>query len=42
VLAASAGYIALNEGLENWQALWLCAACATIAVTLLRTRDARS
>jgi exo-beta-1,3-glucanase (GH17 family) len=42
VLAASAAYVALNEGLENWQALWLCAACATIAVTLFRSRDARS
>jgi exo-beta-1,3-glucanase (GH17 family) len=42
VLAASAAYIALNEALNNWQALWLCAAGATIAITLSRSRDARS
>ncbi|HLN09044.1 MAG TPA: beta-1,6-glucan synthase, partial [Xanthobacteraceae bacterium] len=42
VLAGSAIYIALNEGFENWQAMWFCAGCAMIAITLSRSRDARS
>ena len=41
-LAGSAIYIALNEGFDNWQAVWLCAAMAGLAVTLFRSRDARS
>jgi glucan 1,3-beta-glucosidase len=41
-LGLSAGFIALNETFANWQALWLCAALAGLAVTLLRIRDARS
>jgi hypothetical protein len=37
-LGASAVYIVLNEGLANWQALWLAAALAALAVSLLRLR----
>jgi glucan 1,3-beta-glucosidase len=40
VLAASAVYIAINEGFANWQSLWFCLALAGFAVTLLRARDA--
>ena len=39
-LALSALYIALNETLANWQALWFCAALAALAITLLRIRAA--
>jgi exo-beta-1,3-glucanase (GH17 family) len=42
VLAASAIFVALNETFENWQALWLSAALLVLAVTLFRSRDARS
>jgi exo-beta-1,3-glucanase (GH17 family) len=42
VLAASAVYIAANEGVDNWQALWLCGACTAIAITLSRSRDVQS
>jgi len=41
-LAASAVYIALNEGFENWQALWLAAMLVVLAVTLFRLRDVQS
>jgi hypothetical protein len=40
VLALAAGYIVLNETLANWQAIWLCAGFAGLAVILLRARDA--
>jgi glucan 1,3-beta-glucosidase len=39
-LAASAVYIALNEGFANWQALWFSAALLALALTLLQARDA--
>jgi exo-beta-1,3-glucanase (GH17 family) len=39
-LAASAVYIAFNEGFANWQALWFSAALVALAVTLLQARDA--
>ncbi len=42
MLALSAGYIALNEGFANWQSLWLCAALAVFAFSLVRVRDAQS
>jgi glucan 1,3-beta-glucosidase len=42
VLVASAGYIALNESMANWQALWFCAALVGLAVILERARDAQS
>jgi exo-beta-1,3-glucanase (GH17 family) len=34
VLTASALFIAWNEGIANWQALWLCAIFLALAVTL--------
>jgi glucan 1,3-beta-glucosidase len=40
VLIASAGYIVLNEGFANRQALWFCAALLGLAVILERARDA--
>ena len=42
VLVGSAIFMVLNEGLENWQALWLGAALVVLGVTLLRSRAARS
>ena len=39
-LAASALYIASNEGLANWQAWWFAAGLAALALTLLQARDA--
>ena len=39
-LAASAVYIACNEGIANWQALWFSAALLALAFTLLQARDA--
>ena len=40
MLAVSAIYIAFNETLANWQALWLCGGFIGLAVILLRARDA--
>jgi glucan 1,3-beta-glucosidase len=40
VLVLCAGYIVLNEGLANWQAVWFCAALVGLAVILARARDA--
>jgi glucan 1,3-beta-glucosidase len=42
VLAISMPYIALNEGLVNWQSLWLCGAFVALVVSLVRVRDAQS
>ncbi len=42
VLAICAGFIAVNETAANWQALWLCALLALLAVTLARLRAAQS
>jgi glucan 1,3-beta-glucosidase len=42
VLATATIYIAFNESYANWQAMWLCADLAAIAVTLTRSRDAQS
>ena len=39
-LAASAVYIAGNEGFANWQALWFSAALLAFAFTLAQARDA--
>ncbi len=36
LLAVSAIYIVPNEGVANWQSLWLCAAFAALALTLFR------
>jgi hypothetical protein len=41
-LAASAIYIVLNETFANWQATWLSALLAVLAVTLFRLRDAQA
>ena len=41
LLAASVPYIALNEGLANWQSLWLCGALIVLLVSLFRVRDAQ-
>jgi drug/metabolite transporter (DMT)-like permease len=41
VLAASVPYIVFNESLANWQALWVSAMLAALALTLARVRDAR-
>jgi exo-beta-1,3-glucanase (GH17 family) len=42
LLALSVVYIVPNEGLANWQSLWLCAALAGFAITLARVRGAPS
>jgi exo-beta-1,3-glucanase (GH17 family) len=42
VLAASAVYIAVNESLANWQAVWFCAALLGLAFILARARSAPS
>jgi glucan 1,3-beta-glucosidase len=34
-------YTGLNEGPDNWQALWTCAAYILLAVTLWRARTRR-
>jgi exo-beta-1,3-glucanase (GH17 family) len=40
VLALAAAYIAANESLANWQAVWFCAALIGLAFTLQRARVA--
>jgi exo-beta-1,3-glucanase (GH17 family) len=40
LLALSVLYIVPNEGLANWQSLWLCAALVGLAISLARVRDA--
>ncbi|MGZ8389803.1 MAG: glycoside hydrolase family 17 protein [Rhodoplanes sp.] len=42
VLAVGAAYIVLNEGVANWQAVWLAASFFALALTLARGRDAQS
>jgi hypothetical protein len=42
VLAACAGYIAVNESFANWQAVWFCVALLGLALILVRARDAPS
>ncbi|MBI1205331.1 MAG: beta-(1-6) glucans synthase [Rhodopseudomonas sp.] len=39
VLAVSVVYIVPNEGLANWQSIWLCAALLLMAISLVRVRD---
>jgi hypothetical protein len=41
LLAASAIYIGLNEGSDNWQSLWTCAVYAVFALTLWQARAAQ-
>jgi hypothetical protein len=38
LFAASALYTVFNEGADNWQSLWTCAAYLLFAVTLWRAR----
>ena len=38
VFAAAAIYVGVNEGPENWQSLWTCAAYLLLALTLWRVR----
>ena len=40
VLVVAAAAIAINEGPVNWQAIWCCAAFATVALSLARARAA--
>jgi len=42
VLTLSVCYIVFDEGITNWQSLWLCAALAAIAVSLARARGAQN
>jgi exo-beta-1,3-glucanase (GH17 family) len=42
LLVISAIYTGLNEGRDNWQALWTCAIYVLLAVTLWRARAAQS
>jgi glucan 1,3-beta-glucosidase len=42
VLVAATVYIAFNESYANWEAMWLCADLAAVAVTLMRSRDVQS
>jgi glucan 1,3-beta-glucosidase len=42
LFAASAVYIAFNEGFKNWQALWTCAGFAALAFVMWQARVARS
>ncbi len=39
MLALSVLYIVPNEGIANWQSLWLCAALLALAFSLARVRD---
>ena len=41
VLASSALFIAWNEGVQNWQSLWLCGVFLALAVTLFGAPAAR-
>jgi glucan 1,3-beta-glucosidase len=42
LLAIAAVYIGYNEGNENWQAMWTCAAYVAFAITLWQARAAQS
>ena len=39
LLVASALYILFNEGFQNWQSLWTCAAYVLLGSTLWQTRS---
>jgi hypothetical protein len=41
LLVLSVIYIVPDEGLANWQSLWLCGALLAFAFSLARVRDAR-
>jgi glucan 1,3-beta-glucosidase len=40
VLAASAAFVVFNEGIANWQAVWLALLFVVLALTVLRARAA--
>jgi len=42
LLAIAAVYIGYNEGDENWQSMWTCAAYVAFAITLWQARAAQS
>jgi glucan 1,3-beta-glucosidase len=42
LFAASAVYVGVNEGRDNWQSLWTCAVYLLLAFTLWRARGAQS
>jgi glucan 1,3-beta-glucosidase len=42
LLALSAIYIVINEGLANWQAVWLCGVLISLAAILVPRRAARN
>jgi glucan 1,3-beta-glucosidase len=42
LLGLSVIYIVPNEGLANWQSLWVCAALVAFAISLARVRGAPS
>jgi hypothetical protein len=42
LLALSAVYVILNEGRDNWQAMWTCAIYLLFALTLWRARAEQS
>ena len=40
MLAGSALFVAVNEGVANWQALWFAGLLVLLALTALRTTPA--
>jgi glucan 1,3-beta-glucosidase len=42
LLAIAAAYVSYNEGRDNWQAMWTCAAYFAFAITLWQARAAQS
>jgi glucan 1,3-beta-glucosidase len=41
LLAGAALFIGINEGADNWQAVWTCAIYLLLAITLWRARAAQ-
>jgi glucan 1,3-beta-glucosidase len=41
LLAGAAVYVGINEGTDNWQAVWTCAIYLLLAATLWRARGAK-
>jgi glucan 1,3-beta-glucosidase len=41
LLAGAAIYVGINEGTDNWQALWTCTSYLVLALTLWRARAAQ-
>jgi hypothetical protein len=42
LLAASAIYVGVREGRDNWQSMWTCAIYLLLAITLWRARGVQS